>query len=44
MITDPIFYLAAVPAVILFGIAKGGFGSGLGVLAVPLLAMVVSPV
>jgi len=44
LITDPIFYLAAVPAVILFGIAKGGFGSGLGVLAVPVIAMVVSPV
>ena len=44
MIIDPIFYLAAVPAVIMFGIAKGGFGSGLGVLAVPLIAMVVSPV
>ncbi len=44
MITDPTFYLAAVPAVILFGIAKGGFGSGLGVMAVPLIAMAVSPV
>ena len=44
MITDPYFYVAAVPAVILFGIAKGGFGSGLGVLAVPLIAMVVPPV
>jgi uncharacterized membrane protein YfcA len=44
LITDPLFYLAAVPAVILFGISKGGFGSGLGVLAVPLIAMVVSPV
>lgn len=44
MIIDPIFYVAAVPAVIFFGIAKGGFGSGLGVLAVPLMAMVVSPV
>lgn len=44
MITDPVFYLAAVPAVILFGIAKGGFGAGLGVMAVPLIAMVVSPV
>ncbi len=44
LITDPFFYLAAIPAVILFGIAKGGFGSGLGVLAVPLIAMVVSPV
>ncbi len=44
MITDTLFYLAAVPAVILFGVSKGGFGSGLGILAVPLLAMVVSPI
>ncbi|MBT8137672.1 MAG: sulfite exporter TauE/SafE family protein [Gammaproteobacteria bacterium] len=44
MITDPLFYLAAVPAVFLFGIAKGGFGGGLGVAAVPLMALVVSPV
>ena len=44
MINDTLFYLAAVPAVILFGVSKGGFGSGLGILAVPLLAMVVSPI
>lgn len=44
MITDPWFYAAAVPAVLLFGIAKGGFGGGLGVLAVPLMALAVSPV
>ena len=43
MITDPWFYVAAVPAVLLFGIAKGGFGGGLGVLAVPLMALVISP-
>ncbi len=43
MITDPWFFVAAVPAVLLFGIAKGGFGGGLGVLAVPLMALVVSP-
>ena len=43
MIADPLFYLAAIPAVLLFGIAKGGFGGGLGVLAVPLMALVVSP-
>ena len=28
----------------MFGIAKGGYGSGLGILAVPMIAMVVSPV
>ena len=44
LITDPWFYVAAVPAVLLFGIAKGGFGGGLGVAAVPLMALVVSPV
>jgi hypothetical protein len=43
LITDPWFYVAAIPAVLLFGIAKGGFGGGLGVLAVPLMALVVSP-
>lgn len=44
MITDPYFYLAAVPAVLLFGIAKGGFAGGLGIVSVPLMALVVSPV
>lgn len=44
LISDPHFYLAAVPAVLLFGIAKGGFGGGLGIMAVPLMALVVSPV
>jgi uncharacterized membrane protein YfcA len=43
MITDPLFYAAAVPAVILMGLAKGGF-SGLGLLSLPLMALVVSPV
>lgn len=44
MITDPWFYAAAIPAVLLFGISKAGFGGGLGMLAVPLIALVVSPV
>ena len=44
MITDPWFYAAAVPAVLLIGFSKGGFGGGLGTLAVPLLALVISPV
>lgn len=43
MITDPLFYAAAVPAVILLGLAKGGF-SGLGALSLPLMALVASPV
>jgi len=44
MIDDPWFYVAAIPAVVMFGISKGGFGGGLGVIAVPLMALVVSPV
>jgi uncharacterized membrane protein YfcA len=43
MSTDPLFYAFAVPAVILLGLAKGGF-SGIGVLAVPLMTLAVSPV
>lgn len=43
IISDPLFYLAATPAVILMGLAKGGF-AGLGLIAIPLMALVVSPV
>lgn len=43
MISDPFFYLAAVPAILIFGISKGGFGGGLGIVAVPMMALVVSP-
>jgi len=43
MPTDPVFYLAAVPAVILIGLAKGGF-SGLGALGMPLMALAIDPV
>lgn len=41
MITDPAFYLMAIPAVLLIGLAKSGFLAGLGSVATPLLAMVV---
>src|SRR5690606_8490561 len=43
MITDPYFYLCAIPAVLLFGMAKGGLGGGLAILSVPILSLVVSP-
>ena len=43
MHTDLIFYAIAIPAVVLMGLAKGGF-SGVGQISVPLLATVVSPV
>ena len=43
MITDPIFYAIAIPAVIMTGLAKGGF-AGIGAVAMPLLALVIAPV
>jgi uncharacterized membrane protein YfcA len=41
LITDPIFYALAIPAVLLTGISKGGFASGAGNLLVPLMALCV---
>ncbi len=43
MITEPLFYLVAIPAVLITGISKGGFG-GLALFAVPLLSLVIPPV
>jgi hypothetical protein len=43
MLTDPIFYALAIPAVVLMGLAKGGF-SGVGALSMPLLALALPPV
>ena len=41
-ISDPWFYAAAIPAVFLMGLAKSGFGSGFGALAVPIMALSVT--
>ena len=43
MITDPWFYVAAIPAVFVIGLSKGGF-TAIGLLTVPIMALVVSPV
>lgn len=43
MITDPWFYALAVPAMMIAGISKGGFGGGVVVLAVPLMSLTVPP-
>jgi uncharacterized membrane protein YfcA len=43
MVLDWSFYAAAIPAVILLGLSKGGF-SGLGALSMPLVSMAISPV
>lgn len=44
MITDPLFYPVAIVAMLLVGISKGGFGGGLGMVGVPLMALVIDPV
>ena len=41
LITDPWFYAAAVPAVLLMGLSKSGFASGFGALATPLMALTI---
>lgn len=43
MLQDPLFFAFAIPAVLLAGISKGGFGSGASFIAAPLLALVVDP-
>jgi uncharacterized membrane protein YfcA len=40
-ISDPFFYAVAVPAVLLLGVSKSGFGAGFGSLAVPLMALAI---
>ena len=42
MITDPLFYLLAVPAVLALGLSKGGF-AGVGLLATPLVSVYLHP-
>ena len=42
LITDPLFYFVAVPAVVILGISKGGF-TGIGMIATPMLALVMPP-
>ncbi|HEY7607767.1 MAG TPA: sulfite exporter TauE/SafE family protein [Alphaproteobacteria bacterium] len=43
ILAEPLFYAIAVPAVMISGISKGGFGGGLGIMTVPLIALVVPP-
>src|SRR4051812_20886177 len=42
LITDPFFYLVAIPAVIILGLSKGGF-AGLGTATTPLMALYLPP-
>jgi uncharacterized membrane protein YfcA len=42
IITDPFFYVVAIPAVIILGLSKGGF-AGIGTAATPMLALYLPP-
>ena len=42
LITDPYFYAVAIPAVLMLGVSKSGFGAGFGSLAVPVMALAVT--
>lgn len=43
VVTDPVFYALAIPAVILLGLSKGGF-AGLGAISLPMIALAISPI
>ena len=43
LIDDPWFYATAALAVLILGIAKGGFAGGIGLVAVPLMSLTVEP-
>jgi len=43
VLTDPSFYLVSVPAVLLYGVTKGGFGGALAIISVPMMALVMPP-
>ena len=43
MLDNPWFYATSIPAVLLYGIAKGGFGGAVAILSVPMMALVMPP-
>jgi uncharacterized membrane protein YfcA len=43
VLCDPWFYLASVPAVLLYGISKGGFGGAIAIISVPIMALAMPP-
>ncbi|HSH90390.1 MAG TPA: sulfite exporter TauE/SafE family protein [Ramlibacter sp.] len=42
IVSDPFFYAVAIPAVLLLGISKSGFGAAFGSLAVPMMALAIT--
>ena len=44
LLSDPWFYAASIPAVVLVGLSKGGFGGAMALIGLPLMALIMSPV
>lgn len=44
LLSDPWFYATSIPAVVLVGMSKGGFGGTMALVGVPLMALTMSPV
>lgn len=44
LLSDPMFYAVAVPAVILVGLSKGGLGGAAALMGVPVMALAIHPV
>ena len=42
MLSDPVFIVVAVLAVLLIGVSKSGFGGAMGSLSVPLLSLLIA--
>ena len=44
IIQDPFFYLVSIPAVLIYGMGKGGLGGATGAISVPLMAQAIDPI
>ena len=44
LLTDPWFYAACIPAVLLVGLSKGGLGGATALIGVPMMTLVLAPV
>jgi uncharacterized membrane protein YfcA len=44
ILADPSFYAVAIPAVILIGLSKGGFGGAMALMGTPLMSLVMPPI
>ena len=40
ILSNPYFYLAVIPVILIAGISKGGFAGGLSIISVPMIALV----